>query len=109
MEIHRGDKTRNDRGKRRGTHVCVEDGHKIDSGHQQIIAHVVLALHAGGSTEIGADGDIRSTRYIAGLSKTGSVNGNEDGRGQEGKRERRHTNQLGNSRLGLRYLLQKRR
>lgn len=84
MEIHRGDKTRNDRGKRRGTHVCVEDWHEIDSGHQQIIAHVVLALHAGGGTEIGADGDIRSTRYIAGLSKTEVVS-----EGRISKRQRR--------------------
>ena len=50
--------------------MCVEDGHEIDSCHEQIIAHVVLTLHAGGGTEIGADCDIRSTRYIAGLSKT---------------------------------------
>ena len=55
--------------------MCVEDGDEIDSCHQQIIAHVVLALHAGGGTEIGADGDIRSTRYIAGLSKRRVVGG----------------------------------
>ena len=50
--------------------MCVEDGHEIDSCHQQIIAHVVLALYAGGGTEIGTDSDVRSTRYVAGLSKT---------------------------------------
>lgn len=55
--------------------MCVEDGHEIDSCHQQVIAHVVLALHAGGGTEIGADGDIRSTGYIAGLSERWVVSG----------------------------------
>jgi hypothetical protein len=57
------------KGKRRKTYVCVEHRGEIDPGHQQIVAHVVLALYAGGGTEIGADGDIRSTRDIAGLSK----------------------------------------
>jgi len=45
--------------------VCVEDGDEIDPCHEQIVAHIVLALHAGSGTEIGADGDIGSTGYIA--------------------------------------------
>lgn len=50
--------------------MCVEHRGEIDPCHQQIVTHVILALHAGSGTEIGADGDIRSTRHIAGLSKT---------------------------------------
>ena len=46
--------------------MCVEDGHEIDPGHQQIVAHIVLALHAGSGAEICADCDVGSTRYIAG-------------------------------------------
>ena len=59
--------------------MCVKDGHEIDPCHQQIIAHVILALYAGGGTEIGADGDIRSTGHIAGLSGTEEVE--DKGRG----------------------------
>jgi len=68
-EIHRGDQMCQKREKRKEAHVCVEDGHEIDPRHQQVVAHIVLALHAGGGAEIGADSDIRSTRYIAGSSK----------------------------------------
>ena len=71
--VRHGDKIRRKREKRRGTHVCVEDRHKIDPCHQQIVAHVVLALYGGGGTEIGTDGDIGSTRYIARLSKMEEV------------------------------------
>lgn len=55
--------------------MCVEDGHEIDPCHQQIVAHVVLTLYAGGSTEIGTDGDIRGTRYIARSPKMGKGDG----------------------------------
>lgn len=44
--------------KRRETYVCVEDGHEIDPGHQQIVSHIVSILDGRGGTEIGADGDI---------------------------------------------------
>ena len=51
--------------------MSVKDGHEVDPRHQQIVAHIVLALYARGGTEIGTDGDVRSTRYIAGSSKVG--------------------------------------
>jgi hypothetical protein len=60
-----GDKVCLRREKRRKTYVCVKDRHKVDPGHQQIVAHVILTLYAGSGTEIGADSDIRRTRYIA--------------------------------------------
>ena len=49
--------------------MCVKDGHEIDPGHQQIVAHIVLTLYGRSSAKISADCDIRSTRYVAGLSK----------------------------------------
>lgn len=55
--------------------MCIEDGYEINPRHQQIVAHVILALHTWGGTEIGADGDVRRTRYIAGLSKTEAEGG----------------------------------
>jgi len=63
------------RGNGKEAHVCVEDGHEIDPRHQQIVAHIVLALHAGGGAEVGADGDIGSTRHIAGSSEREEADG----------------------------------
>ena len=59
--------------KEKETYVCVEDGYEIDPRHQQIVSHIVLALYAGGGTEVGADGDIGGTRNIARLSKTEDI------------------------------------
>ena len=50
----------------KGTYVCVKYGYEIDPRHQQIVTHVVLTLYAGGGAEVGADGDVGSTRDIAG-------------------------------------------
>ena len=36
----------------------VENGHEVDSGHQQIVAHIILALYTGSGAKIGADGNI---------------------------------------------------
>ena len=52
------------------TYVCVEDRYEIDPRHKQVVPHIVLALYAGGGTEVGADGDIGSTGHIARLFKT---------------------------------------
>jgi hypothetical protein len=38
--------------------VCVKDGHEIDPGHQQIVAHIILLLYARSSAKISAYGDI---------------------------------------------------
>ena len=56
--------------------MCVENRCEIDPRHQQIVAHIVLALYAGGGTEVGADGDIRGTGHIAELFETGGTQGN---------------------------------
>jgi hypothetical protein len=70
--------------------VCVENGHEVYPGHQQIVAHIVLALYARGGTEIGADGYIGSTRNIAALSKTWKGIGRRDQQSTNKQSERRY-------------------
>ncbi len=55
------------------THMSIQNGGEVHTGHKDVVAHVLFAPGGLRCTEVGGDGDSGRTRYIASVASLGTV------------------------------------